>query len=288
MRTRLLGLAFGAVLLVSLAASSAGAEEGRPQKERMVHRFESRAGPVFVVDEAGLRFLRFESPDGEDQTVIDPRDPAAVPMPYVRGATVAFAFLPPERPLSRALMVGLGGGAFTTLLRRLHPEAEIEAVEIDPVVVDVARRYFFVKDLEDPRFTIHVEDGAAFLARSRRRYDLIFLDAYGGDGVPEALASERFFRAARARLSPKGACVLNLAVSPKEERAILERFASAFRSCVAFRVREDENLLVVGTDHEVPPLELLRRMRSLEEAKKIPFDLLAELEPPALCSMVSP
>ena len=40
---------------------------------------------------------------------------------------------------ARVLMVGLGGGTFTTLVHRALPDATIDAVEIDPVVVEAAR-----------------------------------------------------------------------------------------------------------------------------------------------------
>jgi predicted membrane-bound spermidine synthase len=101
---------------------------------------------VLVVDEGDLRYLRFGSEDGDDQSVISLRDPNSVPMECVRYAAIGLCYATGRK---RTLMIGLGGGTFTSLLRKHFPEMSIDVVEIDPLVVDVAERFFGVREARD-------------------------------------------------------------------------------------------------------------------------------------------
>ena len=89
-------------------------------------------------DAAGLRTLRFEK-DGARQTVVRPGEPGRLEMPYQRVALAGLALCPEPR---RILVVGLGGGALPSFLRVHYPDAAIDAVEIDPQVVEVAKDFF--------------------------------------------------------------------------------------------------------------------------------------------------
>src|SRR5688572_7326280 len=88
----------------------------------------------------------------------------------------------------RVLIVGLGGGTIPTALREVLPDAEIDAVEIDPAVTRVARRFFGFKD--DPKLKVTEVDGRVFVKRAIRegtRYDAILLDAFDHEYIPEHL-----------------------------------------------------------------------------------------------------
>lgn len=97
----------------------------------------------------------------------------------------------------RALVVGLGGGTIVGLLRAARPRLRIDAVEIDPLVVRVARRYFGLEVLpaaDRERLAIHTQDGAAYLgglhlpAVGGGLWDIAFVDAYAA-GVPVSKAA---------------------------------------------------------------------------------------------------
>ena len=105
------------------------------------------------------------------------------------------------------------------------PDATVDAVEIDPVVVAAARAHFGLRD--DARYRVHVADAADWVARDRGRYDFVLLDAYAGEGIPAALASEAFFRAVARRLAPGGVVAINIAEMEAEGRAA----ARAFTPC---------------------------------------------------------
>ena len=63
-------------------------------------------------------------------------------------------------------MIGLGGGSVATYLGRAMPELAIDAVDIDPGVIEFAKRYFAIR--ETPRFRLVAADGRAFCEIARR------------------------------------------------------------------------------------------------------------------------
>ena len=236
---------------------------------KIVYAEDSSVGRVYVVDEEGMRYLRFESPGGNNQSVISLKEPEQVPMEYIRLATVGLAHI--ERP-RRILMIGLGAGTFTSLLWRILPELQIDVAEISPVIYKIALKYFGLPD--DPRYLIHIEDGRRFLSKSEHLYDMIFVDAYDADDTPDHLADEGFFKLVRSHLSSSGIAILNLAVDYRKERTIKETFASVFPSLVCYRGRESANLVLIGSTRTQVPQEVIRdRADKLTIQLGIPFDL---------------
>ncbi len=112
---------------------------------------------------------------------------------------------------ARVLMIGLGGGTLATMLHRAG--VEVVAVEIDPAIVELARAYFAMPE----GIEIHVGDGAAFLARARRKFDAIVLDAYRGPQMPAHLTTPAFFGRVKARLAPGGIALANLIVADDDD-----------------------------------------------------------------------
>jgi spermidine synthase len=102
-----------------------------------------------------------------------------------------------------ALVLGLGCGSLAKSLAAM--KVAVTAVEIEPRVVDAARRHF------DLPATVRVveEDGRAFLARDGGRYDLILLDAFAGENAPWYLLTREGLAALKARLAPGGRVLVN-------------------------------------------------------------------------------
>ncbi|MDY6953391.1 MAG: fused MFS/spermidine synthase, partial [Thermodesulfobacteriota bacterium] len=206
-------------------------------------RFDKRSefGRVLVVDQGDSRHLRFGSPDSGNQGTISLSEPKAVPMEYIRFTLLGMLLAPkPER----VLMIGLGAGTFTTLLRRHYALLWIDAVEIDPVVVQAAKAWFGVE--EDERFRIHVEDGAAFIEQTSLLYDLIMLDVHTGKSTPEHLASHKFFEAMRSKLTPGGVAVMNVWDEGHREGVIEKRFRDTFSKTACIRTSDGFNVVLFG------------------------------------------
>ena len=79
------------------------------------------------------------------------------------------------------LVVGAGTGN-DVALALARGATHVDAVEIDPKILDLGRRLHPDRPYEDPRVTTHVDDGRAFLERTNERYDLVLF------ALPDSLA----------------------------------------------------------------------------------------------------
>jgi spermidine synthase len=237
----------------------------------VVHKEVSPGGVVYVVDEGDLRHLRFNDINNASQSKISLSDPKKVPMEYIRLSTIGLAYI--EIP-QQVLMIGLGGGTLTTFLWQVLPDVQIDAVEIDPVVYRIARKYFRLPD--DPRYRVHIDDGLRFLEAADKLYDWIYVDAYTGDGIPSHLITRDFFLLTRSRLKESGITALNLAVKYDLRKTIVEAFASVFPDTVCYQTFIG-NLVVIGINGPLPdPVDVLKRATHLTTQLNLPFDLRDE------------
>ena len=196
---------------------------------------------VLVLDEGPLRIMRFGDGQGSEQSSIVRDRPGALPIEYTRYALLGLAHHGAPR---RILMVGLGGGTFTTLVHRALPDVVIDAVEIDPVVVTAARRFFDLR--EDARYRVHVADAVTWLATAREAYDFVLLDSYAGEGIPQALRTVAFFQSVGRRLAPGGVVALNIAELEAEGGDAVRAFRAVFTPFDCWQAPVDGNLVIFG------------------------------------------
>jgi spermidine synthase len=154
-------------------------------------------------DEVTMSFQREGWHYTESRTNL--RDPADLPLMYSRAMTAA-AIYPAK--LESILMIGLGGGSISMYFAHHLPGIRIDAVDIDPAVIDLAKNYFGIRETEKVRY--HAADGRAFVANAKEQYDLILLDAYDGGSVPSHLMTRDFYELVKTRLAPGGAVAANL------------------------------------------------------------------------------
>jgi spermidine synthase len=255
---------------VALALPSLAAE--KPLLERR-----SAYNTIYVTeDEDGYRVMRF-SRDGPRQSVIKPGDPDHLEAGYTRAVPVAFVFTPRPRNM---LVVGLGGGVVPTFLHRRLPGLAIDAVELDPVVIEVAKSHFGFH--EDDTLRVHAADGRAYVERSQARYDVILLDAFGTHDIPYALVTQEFLRSVRRITAPQGVVIGNIwrrDHNPLYD-SMVRTYLDVFDTVYIVDVEGTLNRLVVALPWK-PELgrdEILRRARSLTASLPLRQDLGAILE----------
>ena len=134
-----------------------------------------------------------------------------------RRATEPVYFLPYERfqmPVDpRVLIVGAGNGGDVAIALE-NGAAHVDAVEIDPRIQELGQDLNPERPYDDPRVSVHIDDGRAFLERTDETYDLIIfalpdsLTLVSGQSslrLESFLFTEEGLDAARERLAPGGA-----------------------------------------------------------------------------------
>ena len=194
-RLAALGLVpLGSLALWNLASDGADAEHG------VLAVAQSPYAEIRVLDTPDKR-TRFLVIDGGTHTIVDPSTfESRFPYVAIMGLTRCVAKEP-----GRMLLIGLGGGS---LAKEFAADGwSVEAVEIDPVVVEMARAHFGLAEAEGK---VHVMDGRQFLLGQRGTYDVIAMDAFGSSSIPFHLVTREVFGLIASRLAPGGILAINL------------------------------------------------------------------------------
>ncbi len=266
---------FTFVLLGLAVASSSTAGIPGIGGFRIIYEADSIYHHIVVAEDSSARYLRFDRSYQSGMYLDDPFDS---PFLYAAYAHLGLIFRPQAK---RVLMIGLGGGSVQKRFWRDYRDMSIEVAELDPAVVDVAKRFFAVK--EDPRLRINVQDGRLFLRRTQEQYDIIILDAYFADSIPFHLTTGEFVQLAKSRLAPGGVIVSNIIGALTGERSALFRaiyktfgseFAGLYPFPTSFRPYFDpeviRNIVLVTSDERgLTRSQVLARARQV--AQKVTY-----------------
>lgn len=209
---------------------------------------------IWVLDDGVVRTLYI---GGSTHSAMFVSRPDSLVYEYTKYYRLAKHFRP---DLTRTLMIGGGAYSYPKIFLREFPKASMDVVEIDPMVTDIARKHFELKD--DPRLTIFHEDGRVFLNRGGEQYDVIFGDAFGSYySLPYQLTTLESVRRTYDLLTPNGLTIINTISSlegrkSKFFRAEYHTLKKVFPHVYAFPVTTDDprvvqNIMLVaakGTD----------------------------------------
>jgi spermidine synthase len=157
-------------------------------------------------------------------------DPLNLSMEYTRLIFSSLLFFPDLASIKRILIIGLGGGAFYPLIRKYLPLASLDVVEIDEMVVDLARRYF--KFQESPKTNIYIDDIRNYIEKSDQRYDLVLSDPFFLGEVPIHLRTAEYYQNIKEILNDQGVFSGNIVLQAPclagEIKAVKNLFPSSY------------------------------------------------------------
>jgi len=235
---------------------------------QILHEQRSLYSRILVKQTGSTICLQFNvRTEQRNQSCIDKRRPQAMVFAYTRMSMSSLLFA--QTPQS-ILVIGLGGGTLPSAFHSLYPEAKIDAVEIDPAVVSVARKYFDFKTT--PNLRVHTRDARVWTKRAAMQgaqYDIIVLDAFNGEYIPEHLMTMEYLQETRALLAPQGTLIANtFAVSALYDHESVT-YAKVFGDFINFRIPESANRMIIvpGTHPDEATLRaraqtLLPRLRA--------------------------
>ncbi len=180
--------------------------------------------------------------------------------------TKLFAYLPEavHPHLSHALLIGYGVGGTAKALTNTRELETIDVVDISPEVLQMGRTVYpqpHEFPLDDPRVTVHLEDGRYFLQTTDRRYDIITSEPPPpkNAGVVN-LYTREYFSLMRDRLADGGLVTYWLPVHllyENEAKAIAHAFCDVFPDCSLWAVSNLQWMLM-GTREAVGPVSEAR------------------------------
>jgi len=175
---------------------------------RVIHTEHSLYQNILMTESGNRLCMKFSLRENQrNQSCIDRSDPRKMVFGYTR-MMMSGLLLNPQP--NRILVVGMGGGTLPMALAELLPDSHIDIVEIDSAVVRLAQEYFgFVSG---PRLRVVVQDARVYGKRAAlrgERYDLILLDAFTADYIPEHLMTAEYLAETRSLLTDEGVIVAN-------------------------------------------------------------------------------
>ncbi len=198
---RILAIIF-ALLLTLVGVAPANAQQKLLHQERSLYR------NIFVTQDGDERCMlfRYPVPNGRESCKLL-HDPTKLIFDYTQ-MMLAGLYLNPDP--KKVLIIGEGGGTIPTALQEMLPGAQIDLVEIDQAVDTVARTYFDFKP--GLKMKVTISDGRVFIKRvaaQKPNYDLVLLDAFDADYIPEHMLTREFLQEVKGDMAPGGVIVAN-------------------------------------------------------------------------------
>lgn len=258
MSTRLIIMGMFASVLALFSSFSA--------QSRILHHQKSLYQDIVVQEKNGLRCLVFAAIRGDHNQTCQylDNDPRLV-FSYARMSLAGLLLNP--KP-TRVLMVGLGGGSIPAALSQLYPQAQIDVVELDPAVVKVAEDYFHFHETDNMK--VIVSDARVFIKRAglqHKQYDLILLDAFNGDYIPEHLMTREFLQETKELMTQDGVLVANTFSTSKLYDHESVTYRQVFGPFFNFKIpNETGNRVIIASNQALPKLpQLINRAQDLVE-----------------------
>lgn len=185
-------------------------------------------------------------------------------------AITAGCLLRPGGPPGTVLMLGLGGGTVARQLAVVSPGTLVTAVDWDEGVVAMAREHM---GLDELGVEAVIADAYDFLARDRRRFDIVIDDLYvtGKEDVwrprpPDDLLLAEY----RGHLAPGGLVLVNLIIGPGHRRVqsmVRRAVGGAFAESRSIRPAEGMNEVLAAGERVLPGRALRRYAARYPEAE---------------------
>ena len=182
-----------------------------------------------------------------------------------------------QLPIFNVLILGLGGGTVAQLVAKRWPQAKMMGIEIDPVMIQLGRKYFGLDELKNleiiqadaiewvnnarchpeakpkdlPCIGDETDIGKKFFADTQNdnksyKFDLILVDLYQGDKVTPGVEKEQSLKSLKRILKPGGGIIFNR-LFYNHHREITEKFVKKLEKLFKITlIRAWSNLLILA------------------------------------------
>ncbi|MBF0409002.1 MAG: fused MFS/spermidine synthase [Candidatus Riflebacteria bacterium] len=153
-----------------------------------------------------------------------------------------------EKPV-KTLILGFCGGTQAKLLKRFFSACEVEGVEIDNKILELAYSNFGLKKTDAKVF---IDDGRTFFSRPEAgKYDVVFLDAFHDVYIPFHMATREYFEIIKNHLAPDGTLAININMrserSPELINYVLGTVKSVFPKTFRYDPPDLPNVIIFAS-----------------------------------------
>jgi spermidine synthase len=257
-------LAFGMLAGTFVAVAVGHAQDSR----NLLESKESLYNNIYVYEQPPYVSMTFgHNRRIYTESVYNTRDDKELPVDYTRFMTASLMY---AKNVHSILEIGFGGGRTAWYLHRFLPNVAITSVELDPAVVQLARKYFGVRD--EPNFQVVNRDGRLFLSESKDRYDIILIDAYRGPFVPFHLLTKEFYQIVKDHLAEGGVVAQNVEPTTMLFDSAVKTIDAVFPQLDFYRA--DGNVVTIAYDSaERKPEDLAATARDRDNAYGLRYSL---------------
>lgn len=135
----------------------------------------------------------------------------------LKKALLAIAF---DATTKSILILGLGAGSIVETIRKdFHSDAEMTVVEVDPTMVQIAENEFLIREYKH----IHIVtcDAYEYVKTCSQQFDLIIVDIFIIDTIPEVFTQEAFLHQIAALVLEQGQLIYNTMRSTMTDEGFL-------------------------------------------------------------------
>ncbi len=206
------------------------------------------------------------------QSIFDPNNPKNIISNFMKHAFLAPQIL--EHAPKNVLFIGLGGGIMPRYIRDCYPNTQIDIVEIDPVIPNIAKKYFDFKS--DENMKIYIMDGRVFINKAPKKYDLIFMDVYNAENIPFQFTTQEFFEQIKKHLNKDGIFVANIANLGREGfiSAELNTIKKVFNKCLVSVCENETNYVPFAfSDDSINIEKIAEKIRAADSPIKNGYNI---------------
>lgn len=257
-------------LALQTLSSSALAQQG---ELRQIHQERSLYRNILVTEDDIRRCMRFTvtATTGQNQSCRFFDDHDKLVFPY--GKLVLSSLLIKDNP-QRILIAGLGGGTLVHTYSKLFPDAEIYITEIDEAVIKVAEEYFDFRQTD--KIKVEAVDSRVHIKRAGLRgekFDLVILDAFNGEYIPEHMLTREFLEEVKALLPDDGMVIANTFSSSRLYDAESVTYAAVFGEIYNVRQIGTGNRIIIASQQALPDKATLEARAPALKARLEPFGM---------------
>lgn len=133
------------------------------------------------------------------------------------------------------LILGMGAGTIAHLLRKKYKTLKLTCVEIDKVIVDLAKKHFEFKEDEDTKIIV----GNALEVVTHpsvygvnQKFECIIVDTYSGGEQGEEFSKLAFFESLTKLMDKGGLLIINKIVYKNQSAAEIDKYAKRLKQVV--------------------------------------------------------